>query len=318
MLLALQMTVFLSTVMVMGPASVLPPTADTVAQIIRHGAVESSLMPPSLIEDLCADPSSLELIRKQVKYIDFAGAPLPKRVGDLLAPYLRLMPGIGSTEAGPYWPRARNDDPNRAVDWKWYSFRPSMGIFFEQRTKAGLYELVFRRRKGCERWQQIFHMYPDLDEYLTKDLWAKHPTREGLWEFAGRMDDLVILSHGEDFFASKIEQVIESDARIRTALIGGEGRQRPFLILELSEGIVNSAGPAKPALVASIWPAIEKANEFCSEYVHLSRELTIFASTSKPLMRTAKGTVARRDSLALFAEEIIKLYASVETIQVRR
>lgn len=140
MLLVLQMTVFLSTVMVMGPASVLPPTADTIVQMIRHGAVQSSLMPPSLIEDLCADPSSLELIRKQVKYIDFAGAPLPKRVGDLLAPNLRLMPGIGSSEAGPYWPRARNDDPNPAEDWKGYSFRPTMGIFFEQRTEGGLYE----------------------------------------------------------------------------------------------------------------------------------------------------------------------------------
>ena len=116
MLVALQMTVFLPTVVVMGPTAVLPPTADTVAPIIRHGAVQSSLMPPSLIEDLCADPNSIELIRKQVKYIDFAGAPLPKRVGDLLAPYLRLMPGIGSTEAGPYWPRARNDDHNPAED----------------------------------------------------------------------------------------------------------------------------------------------------------------------------------------------------------
>ena len=156
--------------MVMGPASVLPPTADTIVQIIRHGAVQSSLMPPSLIGDLCADPSSLELIRKQVKYIDFAGAPLPKRVGDLLAPHLRLMPGIGSSEAGPYWPRARNDDPNPAEDWKGYSFRPTMGIFFEQRTEGGLYELVIRRQEDCERWQQIFHMYPDLDEYPTKDL----------------------------------------------------------------------------------------------------------------------------------------------------
>lgn len=186
-----------------------------------------------------------------------------------------------------------------------------MGIFFEQRTKAGLYELVFRKCKGCELWQQIFHMYPDLDKYPTKDLWAKHPTREGLSEFAGRMDDLVILSHGEDLFASKIERMIESDARIKTALIGREGRKRPFLILELVEGIVNSAGQAKPALVASIWPAIEKANEFCSEYVRLSRELTIFASASKPLMRTAKGMMARRDSLALYAEEIAKLYTSV-------
>ena len=101
MLLALQMTVFLSTVMVMGPTSILPPTANTIAQIIRYGAVESPLMPPSLIEDLCTDPGSLELIRKQVKYIDFAGTPLPQRVGNVLAPYLRLMPGIGSKEARP-------------------------------------------------------------------------------------------------------------------------------------------------------------------------------------------------------------------------
>lgn len=85
-LVALQMTVFLSTIVVMGPASVLPPSADTVAPIIRHGAVQSSLMPTSLIEDFCADPSSLELIQKQMKYIDFAGALLPKRVGHLLGP----------------------------------------------------------------------------------------------------------------------------------------------------------------------------------------------------------------------------------------
>lgn len=127
------------------------------------------------------------------------------------------------------------------------------------------------------------------------------------------MDDLVILSHGEDLFASKIERVIESDARIKTALIGGEGQKRPFLILELVEGIVSSAGPAKPALVASIWPAIEKANELCSEYVRLSKELTILASASKSLIRTAKGTVARRDSLALYAEEIIMLYTVQST-----
>lgn len=92
-----------------------------------------------------------------MKYIDFAGAPLPKRVGNLLAP---LIPGIGSTEAGPNWPRGRNDDPNPAEVWKWYRFRPSMEIFFEQRRTGGLYELVFHRQEGCERWQQIFHMYP--------------------------------------------------------------------------------------------------------------------------------------------------------------
>ena len=75
---------------------------------------------------------------------------------------------------------------------------------------------------------------------------------------------------------------------------------------------MNSAGPENLALTANIWPAIEKANEFCSEYVRLSRELTIFASPSKPLS-TAKGTVAMRDSFALYAEEITELYAFEET-----
>lgn len=64
------------------------------------------------------------------------------------------------------------------------------------------------------------------------------------------MDDLIILSPDEDLFASEIERVIESDARVKTALVGGEGRKRPLLILELVESIVNSAGPANLAFTA--------------------------------------------------------------------
>ena len=194
---------------------------------------------------------------------------------------------------------------------------PQHGNLFRATHKGRPVWTCFPQAQGAWALAADLSHLSDLDEYPTKDLWAKHPSREGLWEFAGRMDDLVILSHGEDLFASKIERVIESDARIKTALIGGEGQKRPFLILELVEGIVSSAGPAKPALVASIWPAIEKANELCSEYVRLSKELTILASASKPLIRTAKGTVARRDSLALYAEEIIMLY-TVQSKRTRR
>lgn len=308
MTMALQMTVFLQMIMVVGPAS-LPPTAPLISQIFQHGAVEATILPPSLLEDLCAIPSSLALIRSRLKHVYFGGAPLPKAVGALISPYVNLMPAIGSTEAGAYFVKVRTDDTN-PDDWSYYSFRPGMGCVFEPRT-TGLYELVFRRQPEYERWQQIFHVYPTLDEFPTKDLWAKHPTREGLWEYAGRTDDLVVLSHGGALYASKMEAKIDAHADIKASLIGGEGRKKPFLILELASSAnaaaKGSEGPE--SVVGTLWPAVEKANELCSEYVQLSKRLTMLTSPSKPFLRTAKDTVARRDSLNLYKDEISALYA---------
>lgn len=316
MTVALQLTVFEHTIMVVGPAS-LPATAELVSQIFRYGAVVAAMLPPSLLEDLCASPSSLALIRSQLKQVYFCGAPLPKAVGALISPYVTLMPAIGSTEAGGYIVKVRTDDTNPNEDWSYYSFHPSMGYVFEPRTKSGLYELIFRRQPEYERWQQVFHVYPTLDEFPTKDLWAKHPARDGLWEYAGRTDDLVILSHGEDLYASKMEATIEEHADIKAALIGGEGRKKPFLILELAssaQGVEMGSEEGFAALnsvIERLWPVVEKANEQCSEYVQLSKQLTMLTSPLRPFLRTAKDTVARRDSLGLYKDEISALYAKV-------
>lgn len=322
MTMALQLTVFLHTIMVVGPVS-LPATAQVVSQIFQHGAVEAAILPPSLLEDLCASPSSLALIRRQLKYVYFGGAPLPKAVGALISPYVKLMPAIGSTEAGPYFVEVRSNDTS-PDDWSYYSFRPGMGCVFEPRTKTGLYELVFRRRPEYERWQQVFHVYPTQDEFPTKDLWAKHPTREGLWDYAGRTDDLVILSHGEDLHASKMEATIEEHADVKAALIGGEGRKKPFLILELASSAPGAEkgsgeGPVAPddSVIDALWPAVEKANKLCSDYVQLSKPLTMLTSPSRPFLRTAKDTVARRDSLALYGDDISALYAKADTQTTR-
>lgn len=279
-----------------------PPTADTVAQIIRHGAVQSSLMPPSLIEDLCADPSSLELIRKQVKYIDFAGAPLPKRVGDLLAPYLRLMPGIGSTEAGligreremmtPIQPRIGTAS---ATAWE----------FFWATHNGRSVRVSFPQAKG------VWALAADLPHLSWP---SRIPDQGSLGQtpHAGETVGVCRANGWSNHSQSWRGLVCIKDwtfdwewCPCQSGADWGRGRKRPFLILELVEGIVNSTGSANPALAANIWPAIEKANEFCSEYVHLSRELTIFASASKPLMHTARGTVTRRDSLALYAQDVL-------------
>ncbi|KAL9117987.1 MAG: hypothetical protein Q9187_005473 [Circinaria calcarea] len=179
-----------------------------------------------------------------------------------------------------------------------------MGVEFEQRT-TDLYELVFVRKAELERWQQLFHVYPDLNRFPTKDLFRKHHSEPELWQYAGRTDDLIIFSHGEDLYASDMEAEIEKHPDVAAALIGGNGRSRPFLLIEWKD----NARIAETKL-NELWPVVEKANKQCSDYVKLSRRLIIFTDHAKPLVRTAKGTVSRQQSLTLYLQEIDKLYNS--------
>ncbi|KAL9098557.1 MAG: hypothetical protein Q9187_009636, partial [Circinaria calcarea] len=137
------MTVFLNTTIVIGPGSLGPATAASVTQILEFGNAAGAIMPPSLIETLCCDPVDLKRLR-DLKYIYFAGAPLPRSVAEKLSEHVKLLPAMGTTEAGACFIQIRNDD-----DWDYYRFRPGMGVEFEQRT-TDLYELVFVRKAELE------------------------------------------------------------------------------------------------------------------------------------------------------------------------
>jgi acyl-CoA synthetase (AMP-forming)/AMP-acid ligase II len=308
---ALQMTVLLGTIMVLGPADQ-PATAKIADQVLRYGNVTAAVLPPYLLEDLCRNPTTLKHVQR-LKYIHYAGAPLSQDAGDAISRHTKLVSAMGSTEAGPYFVNI-HDEIETA--WNYHSFCPSIGLEMEYRTKD-LYEPVFRKQKALARWQQIFHVYPELDTFYTKDLMRKHPTEPNLWVYAGRTDDLVILSLGECLYASSMESAVQNHPRVRSAIIGGEGRKKPFLILELMrEDGQPGTGVSNPELLDQIWPAVQEANEQCSEPVRLSRELTMLAKADKPFRRTAKGTVARRDTLAFYKDEVDALYRSEDVAAV--
>ncbi|KAL8898242.1 MAG: hypothetical protein Q9207_006806 [Kuettlingeria erythrocarpa] len=305
----LQFTVFLGSTVVFGPSD-RPATVEVVSQILDHARLDGMIVPPSLLEGLCGKDETLTKVQ-QLEYVQFAGAPLRKEVGDMIAREVRLVPAIGSTEAGAWFPRVQE-----AADWNYSSFMKGTGIAFEHRGD-NLYELVFRRQDEYRRWQQVFDVYPDLDVFHTKDLFTKHPTKHDLWAYAGRADGIVNLSHGKDLHAAKLERIIESDPRVRCALVGGEGRLHPFLILELStqlsEGAAGSSADTKSstqqAQIDDIWPVVEEANQSCIESVRLTKGLTLIAGPDKPFPRTAKGSIARHDSAAMYGEQIDALYA---------
>lgn len=55
-------------------------------------------------------------------------------------------------------------------------------------------------------------------------------------------------------------------------------------------------------------PVIEEANHLGPTFARLFKETIVVASPSKPLPRAAKGTVMRKQALALYAEEIEQLW----------
>lgn len=274
--------------------------AAKIIEVLEISKATGVAMIPSGLEGVCSQSGGLDCLRK-LKYIYFAGAPLSRSTAEHLVGHCKVQPGMGSTEAGSYFLEIRNDD-----DWEYCRFRPSMGVELEQRT-GNLYELVFQRKPEIERWQQIFKVFPDLDRYPTRDLWEKHPSKEDLWRCAGRVDDLVGLSSGWKLDAAFIEAEVAKSPDVRVALVGGHGRVRPFLIVELVDDHI-ALDVAKDEMLAKIWPYVERGNELCFDEVKLSKSLVTFTDAGKPFPRTAKGTVSRQSSFALYASEISKLY----------
>jgi hypothetical protein len=285
---------------------VAPPTSNTTAdqiiQTLLQSKAQGAVMAPSQISDILRAPSGLETLRG-LSYIYFVGAPLPRSTAEQLVGHVKVQPGMGTTEGGAYFIEIRNED-----DWEYYRFRDSMGIEMRQRTDD-LYELVFKRQPHLSRWQQLFHLRPDLDEVATKDLWTRLPTRLDLWRYGGRADDLVNFTHAESLYATPLEAIIQEHGDVRTAIVGGEGRIRPFLIIEIAdEAPLSSAGIE--AKISAVWPYIEQANERCIEVVKIRKELVLFTDPAKPLPRTAKNTVLRASVFELYKEDIDRLYAN--------
>jgi acyl-coenzyme A synthetase/AMP-(fatty) acid ligase len=298
MMFILSLTTFNNTIIVVGPSA--PPTPQTVLDVIKYGKVNSALLTPALIEEICLSETGLDTLRG-LTYVQYAGAPLAAKAGNLLVSHTNVVPTIGSTEAGGYITK-RHDKKDA---WDYISFHENAGAVFEPRFDD-LHELVFVRQPD-DRMQSIFKLYTDRDRYETNDLWAEHPVYKGLWKIIGRADDHVSFSHGEGLHASRLEPDIEAHPAVKSALIGGHGYSGPVLLLELYGGTLDEND--RDSLFDSLQSNIDKVNAQVHECVALSADRIIIATEDKPFVRTVKGSVGRVQTLASYKDEIAALFA---------
>ena len=284
-------------------APAVPLTAEVANGVHTHGKVHACCLPPSILVDISKDRRLLEHI-KGMKFAMYGGGPLPKDAGDLIqnitgTPILSLL---GTTET-MLLPLEYPD----MEDWEYHRFSSCLGADFRHRWDD-LYELIIVRNPELDLSQAAFATFPTLQEFSPGDLYSKHPSKEGLWRYGGRADDVVVFVNGEKLNPITMEGVIGSHPEVQSALCFGTGRFQSGVLVELKQRDSSEEVPSR--LLDSIWPYIERANQSSPSHGRIMKGMVIFTSIQKPMMRAGKGTVQRGNTFRLYEKEINALYES--------
>lgn len=271
-----------------------------------NGNIQAAWYSPSVLQDVARDNTFLENIAK-LENISYAGGILPEHLGDAINARTRLFGTFASTETG-----ILPGQMPPAEDWGYYRYSKLLGHSF--RLFAGdMYELVHTRDKTLEPFQGVFYTFPDADSYSMRDLYIPHPTREGWWRSAGRVDDVVIFSDAKKLNPIPYEAAIEEHPAVATALICGTGRTRPAVLLQPRRW--PRSEEEERSLLEVVWSSLERANRAGPVHGRLIKELVILTKEDKPMARAGgKDTVQRKNSIDLYSGEIDLAYSNAEKL----
>ena len=277
-----------------------PLTAQVVDTVHLVTKPQISVLPPSILADIAANPDFLDRLRS-VPLVVYGGGPIPEAVGKEVALRTHLQSGFGSTEAGWYVL-----DILPPQDWQYLKFNPAMGHEMHHYADD-LYEIRLHRNSELKDFQAIFATFTDIDTYNTKDLFSKHPSKKDLWMFRGRLDDIIVYSTGEKMNPTSMEGVINGHRDVGGALIYGQGRFQSALLLEPRHSFIQEDDEA--LLTKKIWPTIQEANSLSPNFGRIVKEMILYTIPRKPLPRAGKGTIQRRMAYELYKDELDALYA---------
>ena len=298
--------IWLKCCSVLPPPSVKPLDGAAVANALKYANASCALVVPSILEDISKDSNLSDALR-HVEYMIWSGGNLPPEAGEKLKNETQLVSYLGATETAVFH-HVLHEDPD---DWKYVEIDDSCNVEFREQAD-GLYELIQVRDQEHEKYQPIWHVFPDLQEYHTRDVFSKHPTNPKLWLYAGRLDDIIVFVNGEKINPISIEDFVSSHNSVRSAIVGGQGRFQACLLVEPIHALSSTAEKAK--VLEEIWPLVEKMNEESPAHGRISKAHIMFTGPEKWMMRAGKGTVQRKLTLATFSDEIEKLYADAESL----
>ncbi|KAI6097310.1 putative aminoadipate reductase [Pisolithus croceorrhizus] len=263
---------------------------------------------PAFLEEWVLTPESVKQL-STFFYVAYAGGPLSKKAGDTLVNAgVKLGSVYGATEVSSFTSCIRTPDDQK--EWEWVRPGPNTRIRWEP-LGDGTFECQVL---SSETHQVSVENLPDMKGYATSDIFAKHPTIEGLYKVVGRVDDVLVLSSGEKTVPAPIENVIGTSRHVSGVCMFGRGRSQVGVLVEpRAEYAINVGDEKQVAEFRNlIWPVVEEANKDAPNFSRIFKEMILITSRDKPILRTGKATVAKKATLSLYESEIDSLYESVE------
>ncbi|KAI6042367.1 male sterility protein-domain-containing protein, partial [Pisolithus marmoratus] len=160
--------------------------------------------------------------------------------------------------------------------------------------------------------------FPDVKGYATSDVFAKHPTIDGLHKIVGILDDVLVLSSGEKTVPAPMESVIRSSRYVSGVCMFGRGRFQTGVLVEPRPEYAIDVEDHKQAVEFRnlIWhvaiSSVKSSNKDAPKFSRIFKEMILVASRDRPMLRTAKDTVTKKATLRMYESEIDALYESVQ------
>lgn len=289
-----------SATVVFGPTN-LPPSGYLLSEILKHQRVCAFYVPPFIIEQWAAEPAAEEQA-KQLKFVLFGGGPLSPHIGERLSQSVNVCQMYGSLEIGQV--QLLVPQPG---EWSYMELNP-----FEEADMQpcgdGTYEMVLHQDPKFASRRSVWHNFPDVKEWRTGDIFVPHPSKTELWRYHGRLDDLIVLSTSHKLRPIEMETLIQGDPLLSGALIAGQGKPEPVLLVEPKPGTYDDT-QSRQAFIERIWPTIEEANRMAPSYAKIHRSKVLLADAKRPFIRAPKGSIVRKLTTNAYAEEIDAAYA---------
>ncbi len=288
------------------PLSGVMLSAQLAVDGLKHVKADTLVIVPSLLEQIAKNPAFSDCVTRHVETIAYGGGDISQWSGDALTAKVNLFNFYGSTETGSF-PLLRPSGKSLSKDWEYIHPHPAAGLDFRP-TLHGQFEAIVVKNSGPEHEQPISKISPELDEYLTKDLWVPHPSKKGLWAYQGRADDTILFKPGYMCNPSSMEQRISQHPEVGAVLMVRTGRYQPALIMEpVNQQPMSTV--AEQELHDRIWPTIQKASKMYMLGARVSKSHILYTNPQKPMRRASKGTVQRAPTVELYKEALDALYA---------
>ena len=290
-------------------------TAESLVEVLESNQIDVAWLVPSVVQGLSQNVELLRRCSQRLEAILYCGGDLPIDIGDTVVKHILLFNQHGASEIGLI-PQIMSKSNHARQDWKYSQFHPNLGLELRKVTDD-MHELYVIRSAENSRYQPTFTIFPDLDEYASRDLFKPHPSRKNdMWSWQARADDILVFLNGEKTNPIAMEQyVVSQGTDIVAALVVGAQRVQAALLLECAETRKHIDPSERAIFIESIWPVIEEANKQAPSHARISKSHVLLTEGSKPMLRAGKGTVQRAGTLQLYQREIDALYRDADMIK---